>query len=130
MIPACAQCGSGATASASGRGGGSFYLAADEVTAVTLEHVHRADFAAFAPLYGGPNQADPREHDRPDDGNAVLISCRIRVSLDGHSKESVQRAKEEQSQELKALAEELLAIGEKAAKRGVEAATSLIVSNG
>ena len=98
-----------------------FHLAADEVTAV-LEHVQRADFAAFAPLYGGPNQADPREHDRPDDGNAVLISCRIRVSLDGHSKESVQRAKGEQSQELKALAEELLAIGEKAAKSGVEAA--------
>ena len=45
-----------------------------------LERLHAADFAAFAPLYGGPKQEDPREHDRPDDGSAILIVCRIRVS--------------------------------------------------
>ena len=100
------------------------FLAPAEVLAV-LERLHVADFASFAPLYGGPRQQDPMEHDRPDDGNAVLISCRVRVSLDGSSKESVQRAKGEQSEELKALAESLLAIGETAARNGIEAANLL-----
>ena len=96
-----------------------FRLVFHEVTA-TLELLHRADFAAFAPVYGGPRQIDPREHDRPDDGSAVLISCRIRVALDGLRKESAQRAKGEQSEDLRSLAEAILAIGEGAAESGVE----------
>jgi ApaG protein len=92
----------------------------DGVTAV-LHLLQAADFAAFAPLHGGPRQEDPREHERPDDGRAILIICRIRVSLAGRSKESVQRARGEQSEELKALAEDLLAVGEGAASNGVEA---------
>ena len=35
-----------------------FHLAAGEVATV-LERLHAADFAAFAPLYGGPKQQDP-----------------------------------------------------------------------
>ena len=97
-------------------------LSGDEVTGV-LKHLQEADFAAFAPIYGGRRQEDPGQRDRPDDGSAVLISCRIRVSLGGHSKESAQRAKGEQSEELKSLAEAILAIGEGAAKNGVEAAS-------
>jgi hypothetical protein len=101
-----------------------FHLPAKQVVEV-LEHLHAADFAAFAPLYGGPKQEDPREHDRPDDGSAILIVCRLRVSLGGQIKESSQRAKGEQSEELRTLAEGLLAIGEKAASNGVEAADLL-----
>lgn len=101
-----------------------FHLAAKEVAAV-LERLHFADLAGFAPIYGGPKQEDPREHDRPDDGSAILIVCRIRVSLGGQIKESAQRAKGEQSEELRALAESLLAIGETAARNGVEAADLL-----
>jgi len=99
-----------------------FHLAANQVVEV-LERLHAADFAAFEPLYGGPKQQDPMKPDRTDDGSAILIVCRVRVSLDGDSKQSVQRAKGEQSEELKALAEAVLAIGEKAAKSGVEAAS-------
>lgn len=95
-------------------------LSGDEVTGV-LKHLQEADIATFAPIYGGRRQEDPGERDRPDDGSAVLISCRIRVSLDGHSKESAQRAKGEQSEELKSLVEAILSIGEGAAKNGVEA---------
>jgi len=95
-------------------------LSSEMVTAV-LEHLHEADFAAFAPIYGGRRQEDPGKRDRPDDGSAVLISCRVRVSLGGHSKESAQRAKGEQSEELRSLAEGVLAIGEGAAKSGIEA---------
>jgi hypothetical protein len=100
------------------------YLEPSEVAGV-LERLHFADFASFAPLYGGPKQEDPREHDRPDDGSAILIVCRIRVSLGGQIKESAQRAKGEQSEELRALAEGLLAMGEKAASNGVEASDLL-----
>lgn len=96
-----------------------FRLAAHAVTAA-LELLQKADFAAFAPVYGGPRQIDPRERDRPDDGSAVLISCRIRVALGGQSKESAQRAKGEQSEDLRSLAEAILAIGEAAAESGVE----------
>ena len=102
------------------RGSRQIQLTSDEVTGV-LEHLHEASFAAFAPIYGGRRPDDPGERDRPDDGSAVLISCRIRVSLGGHSKESAQRAKGEQSEELKSLAEAILAIGEGAAQNGVEA---------
>lgn len=101
-----------------------FHLTAEQVAAV-LERLHFADFAGFAPLYGGPKQEDPREHDRPDDGSAILIVCRVRVSLDGQVKESAQRAKGEQSEELKTLADSLLAIGEAAAGNGIEAANLL-----
>lgn len=98
-----------------------FHMTAEQVAAV-LERLHLADFAGLAPLYGGPKQEDPREHDRPDDGSAILIVCRVRVSLAGQIKESAQRAKGEQSEELKTLADSLLAIGEKAAGNGIEAA--------
>jgi len=39
-------------------------LDGDDVSAV-LNLLQAADFAAFAPLYGGLRQEDPREHDRP-----------------------------------------------------------------
>jgi len=101
-----------------------FSLAANEIVEV-LERLQAADFVAFEPLYGGPKRQDPMKPDRTHDGSAILIVCRVRVSLDGYSKESVQRAKGEQSEELKSLAEGLLAIGEEAASNGVEAADLL-----
>lgn len=100
------------------------HLTAKQVAAV-LERLHFADFAGFAPLYGGLKQEDPREHDRPEDGSAILIVCRVRLSLSGQIKESAQRAKGEQSEELKTLAESLLAIGEEAAGNGIEASNLL-----
>jgi hypothetical protein len=95
-------------------------LESEEVTAV-LEHLRKADFAGFAPIYGGRKQEDPREHGRPDDGSAVLIICRVQVSLDGQTQQSAQRAKGEQSEVLRALAEAILALGEGAAKSGLGA---------
>lgn len=95
-------------------------LGSDGVTEV-LEHLHEADFASFAPIYGGRRREDPGEQERPDDGSAVQISCRVGLLLGGHSKQSAQRAKGEQSAELRSLAEAILAIGERAAEAGIGA---------
>ena len=99
-----------------------FTLTPVEISSL-LRALQEADFARFANIYGGRVQPDPRPTEEGA-GSAIQVICRVVLSLAGERKQVAQRAKGEQSTELKQLAEELLAICETPGEAGT-AATDL-----
>ncbi len=82
-----------------------------------LEALRRAGFGSLPESYG-------EEEEEEGASWRVEMICRVRLALDGVEKQSYQLSAGEQSAALKALAEEILAIGEELGPSGV-AATSL-----
>jgi hypothetical protein len=95
-----------------------FRLDADQIGAL-LRALQSADFPGMEDTYGGA----PRPG-RPPRGAMVTIAiCRIELSLGGYSKQVVQLARGEQSQTLRALADDLLEICQAPARLGLTAAS-------
>ena len=84
-----------------------------------VEALRRAGFGAMRDSFGGkddPAPATPREW-------GLEMICRVRVALDGVVKQSFQLSEGRQSAELKALAEQILAVGAELGPSGVAAAS-------
>lgn len=84
-----------------------------------LDTVRRAGFGTMRESYGGKDDPEPA---RPQEWGLELI-CRVRVVLDGVDKQSYQLSEGRQSAELKALAEQILAVGAELGPPGVAAAS-------
>lgn len=102
-----------------------FALAPERVTAL-LERFRATGFAHFQELYGTIEQEIPTPGDAPapspERGAAALrVVCRVAFTADGITKQSSQLAKGPRSEELRALAERILAVGREAGASGVAA---------
>jgi hypothetical protein len=84
-----------------------------------LDAVRRAGFGEMRESYGGKDDPEPA---RPQEWGLELI-CRVRVALDGADRQSYQLSEGRQSAELKALAEQILAVGAELGPPGVAAAS-------
>lgn len=94
-------------------------LGQEDLLAV-LEAMLRADFPSMHQLYG---KGDPemQQPDKPGEEAAIRVICRVVLTLDGVTKQSAQRAEGPQSEELRGLAHEILALAEKPGQEGVTA---------
>ena len=88
-----------------------------------LSLLEDADFGGLANRYGG-RKAPPGGSVEGEEGpeNAILITCRVELTLNGVRKEVVQLAKGEQSPIFKRLAESLLDFCQEQGEAGVAAA--------
>lgn len=86
-----------------------------------LAALDAVDFAAFADTYGRLEEERERPP-RPGGHAALIVVCRVKLTLGEAEKQSVQLSEGEQSATLRALAERLLELCEGAALSGVEAA--------
>jgi hypothetical protein len=97
-----------------------FELSPAEIASL-LVALETADFAAMKPSYGETEEHGEPEPERPRSGPALRVTCRVRLALDGLTKEVVQFDEGEQSAALQGLAESLFRICEAPARTGVEA---------
>jgi hypothetical protein len=97
-----------------------FSLSPTEISSL-LAALQKADFAGLQPSYGEPGELEVPEPGPPHTAAAARVTCRVRLSLDGLSKEVVQFGEGEQSATLRELAESVFRICEEPAHSGVEA---------
>lgn len=102
-----------------------FALGREELLGL-LERLHRAGFPAFKELYGKGEQGDAGPPSPSPDGaraaSATRVICRVALTLDGATHQSVQVAEGRRFPGLQALAEEVLAVCREAGEAGVAAA--------
>lgn len=87
-----------------------------------LKALQEADFASMPEVFGGQaTEETPKVPPKNPPAFVVEITCRVEVTLGGHHKKVLQRAKGEQSQKFKKLAQQLFEICKDPSRQGIEA---------
>jgi hypothetical protein len=97
-----------------------FRLSPAEISSL-LAAAEKVDFAGLKASYGGRDEFDEPRGETPHHAPELKQTCRVRLSLDGLTKEVVQLEGGEQSPALRDLADSVFRICEEPARSGVEA---------